>query len=231
MHMVRGGLVETLEVVYGKLMTFLPNFLLAVILLGAGIVIARILRFVFLRFFRAINVDKFWDRAGMREVLNKGGIKQPLSVELSKIIYWLIVIMFVVMSLAALQISVVDMALARFFLYLPNVFVALLILFVGYILSNFFARATLIALVNAGVKQAGLAARLVRIALFAFTVTMTLEQLDIGRQSVLTAFTIVFGGLVLTFAIAFGLGSHRLVRDYLERQRQGDDKKDDIEHI
>ncbi len=229
--MIRGGLSDTLEVVYRKLLQFLPNLMTAVIVLVFGIVLSKILAFIFLRLFRAIGVDRFWDRAGMREVFNKGGLKQPLSVELSKIIYWLTVIIFVVISLAMLQIPAIDLVLTRFFLYLPNVFIALIILFVGYLLSNFFARAALIALVNAGVKQAGLAARLVRIAVFVFAITMTLDQLDIGRQSVLAAFTIIFGGVILAFAIAFGVGAHGLVRDYLERQMKESEKEDDIEHL
>lgn len=43
-----------------------------------------------------------------------------------------------------------------FLLYLPNVFVAALILLFGYLLGNFFGRAALIASVNAGIKFSGL---------------------------------------------------------------------------
>ncbi len=153
-----------------------------------------------------MNVDRFWDRAGIREVLVRGGIKRPLSVELSRTVYWLTVLIFIVIALNALQIPLIEAVLARFFFYLPNVFVALLILFAGYLLCNFFARAVLIALVNSGVQEAGLIARAVRFAVFVFAVTMALEQLDIGKLSVLIAFTIMFGGVVLAFAIAFGLG-------------------------
>ena len=221
------------EAFYQKLMEFLPNFLVALILLFVGVALARLLGFVFLRVFKAINVDKFWDRAGIREVLIRGGIKRPLSTELSRMISWLTVLIFVVIALNALHIPVIDAVLGRFFLYLPNVFVAVLILFAGYLLSNFFARAVLITLVNSGVQEAGLIARVVRFAIFVFAGTMALEQLDIGKLSVLIAFAIMFGGVILAFAIAVGLGAQHYVRTYLDRRTEsGEKEKDnDIDHI
>jgi hypothetical protein len=220
-----------LEAFYERVLLFMPNFFAAVILLIIGIVLARILRLVFLRTFRAINVDRFWDRAGMRDVLNRGGIKQPLSAELSIIVYWLTLLIFVVIALNMLHIPAVDVVFARFFLYLPNVFTAVVILLVGYLLSNFLARAALIALVNSGVMQAGIIARLVRASIFVFAVVMALEQLDIGRQSVLVAFAIVFGGVVLALAIAVGLGAQHFIKEYMDRQIKACEKKDEINHL
>jgi hypothetical protein len=231
MRVLEGGMMEMLEVFYQRLLQFLPNLLVAVIVFVVGIMVSKILRVLSLRFFTAINVDRFWDRAGMREVLNRGGIKQPLSVELSKIVYWLAILIFVIISLNALHIPPIETLLARLFLYLPNVLIAFLILFVGYVLSNFFARAALIALVNTGVQQAGLVARLVRLGVFMFSITMSLEQLDIGKLAVLIAFAIMFGGVVLALAIAFGLGAQQFVRDFLERKTAKREREDDIEHL
>ena len=81
MHGVGGEMMEMFHVFYRKLLEFLPNFLTALILLFVGIGLAKILGKVFLRVFRAVNVDGFWDRAGIREVLVRGGIKRPPSVE------------------------------------------------------------------------------------------------------------------------------------------------------
>ncbi len=233
MHGVEGGMTEMFHVFYRRLLGFLPNFFTALILLLVGIALAKILRLVFLRFFKAVNVDRFWDRAGIREVLVRGGIKRPLSVELSRTIYWFTVLIFVVIALNALQIPVIEAVLSRFFLYLPNVFLALLILFAGYVLCNFFARAVLIGLVNSGVQEAGIIARVVRFAVFVFAVTMALEQLDIGKVSVLIAFTIMFGGVVLAFAIAFGLGGQHYVKTYLERRMEKSEREDEqnIDHM
>jgi uncharacterized membrane protein len=102
---------------------------------------------------------------------------------------------------------------------------------VGYLLSNFFGRAALIALVNAGTKNAGMISKFTRFTVFVFSATMALEQLGIGRDTVIIAFTIIFGGVVLAGAIACGLGGKDIARDYLEKKMKEDDKKDEIHHL
>jgi len=48
----------------------------------------------------------------------------------------------------------------------------------------------LIASVNAGIKLSGLIGRFVKLAIFLLTVTMALEQLGIGRETMVIAFAI-----------------------------------------
>lgn len=224
-------IIESLEGVYRRIVQFLPNLLTAIILLILGFILGAVLRWVFLRLFRAFKLDKFFERFGLADILGKGGIREPLSVLLSKTIGWITVFTFVIISLRALDVPAVERLLEGFFFYLPNVFVAALILFFGYLLSNFLGRAALIAAVNAGVRVSGLIGNLVRLAIFLLAVTMALEQLGIGRGTIVIAFALIFGGVVLSLAIAFGLGGKDIARDYLEKKMKGEERKDDIKHL
>jgi hypothetical protein len=64
---------------------------------------------------------------------------------------------------------------------------------------------------------------------------MALEQLGIGRSTVIATFTIVFGGLVLALALAFGLGGKDLARTILEKRLKkdgdADGEHDDLKHL
>ena len=53
-------------------------------------------------------------------------------------------------------------------------------------------------------------------------------ELSVARETVIAAFSIVFGALMLGLAIAFGLGGRQLARDFLERNL-GDRKKEKTE--
>jgi hypothetical protein len=55
--------------------------------------------------------------------------------------------------------------------------------------------------------------------------------LGIGRDTVIIAFAILFGGIVLAFAIAFGLGGRDAAKSYIERKLIKEEEKDDITHI
>jgi hypothetical protein len=107
--------------------------------------------------------------------------------------------------------------ISRLFLLLPAIFVAILILFLGLVTANFLSRAVLLATVNAGYHSPKLLSWSVRILVWILAVSMALEEIEIARQTVVAAFSIVFGALMLAMAIAFGLGGRHLARRFLER--------------
>ena len=75
---------------------------------------------------------------------------KPVVNILAKFISWIVIVGFTIFALNALKVPAIGQVLEEFILYLPNVFVGLIILFFGYLLSNFLGRAVLIAGVNAG---------------------------------------------------------------------------------
>ena len=231
MYLFKRVIIEPFEKLYEQVLQFLPNLLASVLLFIVGIAIGGLLRVIAARVLRTVKLDRFAERLGLKEVLDKGGIKDPLSELLSKIIGWLTIITFTVISLRALEVPTVEGLLERFLLYLPNVFAAALILFLGYLLSNFLGRAALIASVNAGLRASGIIGRLVKLTIFTLSVSMSLEQLGIGSSTIVVAFAIIFGGIVLALALAFGLGGRDIAKEYIEKKLTNDEKKDEISHL
>lgn len=223
--------IEPIERFFERVLQFLPNFITALLIFIVGIIFGMVLKVLFLRFFKAIGLDKLSERSGVIELLRKGGIRDSASVLLSRIIEWITIIVFAGISMKALEVSTVEQIFERILLYLPNVFVAVLLLLFGYLLGNFLGRAALIASVNAGIKVSGLIGRFVKFTVLVLSGTMALEQLGIGRETVVIAFTIIFGGIVLALAIAFGFGGKEIARTYLEKKFLTEEDKDEIEHL
>lgn len=224
-------IAEPFERLYEQILHFLPNFLAALLLFIVGIVTGGLLKTISARVFRTLNMDGFTESLGVKEVLQKGGVTSPISELLSRVIAWIIVIIFSIIALRALEIPAVEGLLERFLYYLPNIFAASLILFFGYLLSNFLGRAALIASVNAGIKVSGLIGKLVRLTVFILSVTMSLEQLGIGSSTVVAAFAIIFGGIIFALALALGLGGRDIAKEYLEKMLKNGDNKDEISHL
>lgn len=233
MNFIQRILVEPFEKFYERFLTFMPNLLTAIALLIFGIVLGSLLRLALLKVFRAIHLDKAAERLGIFEMLLKDGIKGSLSAFVARLIGWAVIFTFAVIALQTLNIPTIENLLDRFFVYLPNVFTAAVILVFGYVFSNFFGRAALIASVNAGIRRAGMVGRLVKLVVFILSATMAMEQLGIGRDTVLVSFAIVFGGIVLALAIAFGFGGRDIARNYLQRNVDHDKEpeRDIDEHI
>lgn len=229
--MLQRLIIEPFDKFYDKIIQFLPNFFIAVILLIVGFVAGFVLKMLFLKLFRAFNVDKFSERSGVVEMMKKSGIREPVSDLLSRLIGWIVVIFFAGISMSSLQVPTMDKLLESFLLYIPNIFIAGLILMIGYLVANFLSRTALIASVNAGIKISGVIGKFVKFTVFILSLTMALEQLGIGKETVIIAFTVVFGGVVLAISVAFGLGGRDLAKDYLEKKILKEEERDDIQHL
>jgi hypothetical protein len=97
-------------------------------------------------------------------------------------------------------------------------FVALFIIFFGFLTASFFSRATLLAAVNANLPSPRLLSVSIRTLIIAFVLSMVFEELGLAEQTMLLAFGIAFGAVMLGLAIAFGMGGKDLAHQFLERR-------------
>lgn len=223
--------VEPFQRLLDRILGFLPDMLGAFVIFVVGILLAWALKTVCVRLFRTINIDKCFDNAYTADLLLKGGIRDKPSVLLGRLVLWFVVICFSILSLYSLNVPAVEHLLQKLLYYLPNVFAGLIIILLGYVAGNFFARATLIGAVNAGWRSSGLVAKAVKASIILFALTMALEQVGIGSGTTAIAFAILFGGIVLAFAIAFGLGGRGIARRYLEERMHNPEKPDQFDHL
>lgn len=225
--------VEPLKGFFEQIVEFLPNLLSSIIVLALGFLAGWLLRQGIEKLLKMVKADHFCDRAGISRALEKGGIKDTPTGLISRAFYYLVIFIFVIMSLYTLKIPAIANLLEKFFLYLPNLFVALILIIIGYILSNFFERAVLIASVNAGIQYSGFLAKGVKTAIILLTFTMALEQMGIGKETVVIAFAILFGGAVFGFSLAFGLAGKEIAKDYLEKRfkKKSEEDQDELKHL
>jgi len=210
---------------------FVPNLLAMLVLLAVGILVAVAIRFSVGFVLKWLAFDRFSERTGISTVLQKGGIRAAPSRVLALTLAWLVLAVFVLLSVAALDLTAAVNLVNEAFAYLPNLLVAGALVLLGSLVAGFVRRSVLIAAVNAGVGSARLVASGVQVALLVLFAAMALEHLGLGRQVILTSFTILFGGVVLALALAFGLAGRDMARESLERMRSRRPEDDDLKHI
>jgi hypothetical protein len=92
------------------------------------------------------------------------------------------------------------------------------IMFFGLLAVSFFSRAALLAAVNANVRSPRILSFAVRSIIIVFVLSVVFEELGLAEQTMLVAFGIAFGALMLGLAIAFGIGGRELARRFLEEK-------------
>jgi hypothetical protein len=227
-------ILEPLNELFTKFKEFIPNFLAMLVILIIGIFVALIIKRFLVKFLAAINFDSWSDRMGFTKIMRKGDLWNKPSAILGAIVFWVLIIVTLMSSMNALQIPAIDNLVGQFFSYVPRILSAAIILIVGYVLTGFISRATLITAANSGFHYARILAKATHTLLIVLILAMVMEQLNIAPSIVLAAFSIIFGGIVIALAIAFGVGGIEAARRMIEKEpvpKREEGEKDEIEHI
>jgi Conserved TM helix len=209
---------------------YLPRLIVMLIIAFIGWVIAYVLKLLARSVLRLTKFSKLSENSGATQLLNQAAL--PSSTELlSRFVFWVAWVGFILLGVSVLGIVGLQEYIARFFLFLPRMFGALVILFFGLLAANFFARAALLAAVNANFRSSRLLSISIRIIISIFALSMVFEVLGVAEVTMLIAFGTGFGAVMLGLAIAFGIGGKDLAREFLEKRlvtRKKEEKEDEL---
>ncbi|HEU4645171.1 MAG TPA: hypothetical protein VFS80_06365 [Burkholderiales bacterium] len=210
-------LLEPIRATLLQVGVFLPKLALALVVLIAGWLLARLARFAVARGLRAINFNVLTARAGMDGFLKQGGLQSDTTDIFAVLVYWLVIFIALVIAFNGLGLTYITDLLGQVVLFVPKVIVALLIIAFGGYFALFIGNTVGTYCRNVGMKDGELLGRLAQYAIIAFVVLMALEQVSIGGDVVRHSFLILLGGVVLGLALAFGLGGQKWAAQLLER--------------
>jgi hypothetical protein len=215
-EVVLRGLAQAYENLVHMMAEFLPRLLVMLVIVGVGLLVAYLLKMVLRALLRITRLDRLSEEAGASRFLRMAALPSMTEL-LSRSLFWVTWCGFILIGISVLGVAGLQEQISRLFLLLPSIFVAILILFLGLVTANFLSRAALLGAVNAGYPSPKLVSWSIRFAIWALAISMALEQVGMARQTVIAAFSIVFGAFMLGLAIAFGLGGRELAREFLER--------------
>src|SRR5487761_62952 len=228
--LVTKTLSETSQSLNGMLTQFLPHLLAMVVIVVVGGIMAWILKIIVRRILALVSFNRLIETTGFTRMAARAALPTPSEL-LSRLVFWVVWVSFMLFGPDALGVAALQDEISRFFLLLPQIFVAIVILVVGALAANFFGRATLLGAVNANYPSPRLISSLVRFLIITMAIIMALERIGLGRGVVLIAFS----AIMLALALAFGLGGRDAARRLLEktlfedRKDEGDD--DNISHL
>jgi len=210
-------LLEPIRATLTQVGVFLPKLALALVVLIAGWLLARLARFAVARGLRAINFNVLTERAGMDGFLKQGGLQSDTTDIFAVLVYWLVIFIALVIAFNGLGLTYITDLLGQVVLFVPKVIVALLIIAFGGYFALSIGNTVGAYCRNIGMKDGELLGRLAQYAIIAFVVLMALDQVSIGGDIVRHSFLILLGGVVLGLALAFGLGGQKWAAQLLER--------------
>jgi Mechanosensitive ion channel, conserved TM helix len=206
-------LLDVLRVSWEELAAFLPRLALSLVLLVVGWAISRLVRRLTIRVLRFLKADVAAERAGLEDFLVQGGVRFTTVTLAGSFVYWAVNLTVILAALTVLGIQTAGETFRRLVLHVPAIITAVVILILGTLLGQFVGAITHAYLANLGVTGARAISAIARWAIVVFVIAISLEQLSIGGQILVSAFQMAFGALCLALALAFGLGG----RDWAAR--------------
>jgi hypothetical protein len=122
-----------------------------------------------------------------------------------------------VVAFDTLGLPAVSNVLQQLLLWLPNLVVALVVLVIGGLAANALSQLVRGATAEAGFSNPNMLATVTRVAVWAFTIVVAVNQLGIATTLINTLLIGVVGAFTIAFGLAFGLGGRDTAAQRLER--------------
>ncbi|MCB1685611.1 MAG: mechanosensitive ion channel family protein, partial [Pseudomonadales bacterium] len=221
-------LLNSMTALWTKVAGFIPNLLAFFVILLIGYALARLLGTLTRRLLVAIHIDDFSQRVGVRTVLDRASIRLDVSAMLSRLVFWLLMLTFLVSATETLGLPRVSATIDTFVQYLPKVLGAAFILLVGLFIAQFVRALIVGGAESLGIESAGGLGGAAYGLLVIIVVTLAIGQLELETEILNQVIAILLISLGGAAALAFGLGSREVAGNILagtyarELYREGD---------
>lgn len=215
-----GFVLSPLQSIWQASAAFIPTLIGALAVLIIGLIVAGGVRAIIQKIFEIVKLDNLLKSLGVESYFKRAGIELRASWFLGQVAFWFLVVSFLLAAADILGLSGLAAFLTDVLNYLPNIFVAALVMLATVVVGNF-----LRGVVRASAKSARLPASHFVSALVWWTVVLfgffaALAQLGIATaivQSVITGFIAM---LALAGGLAFGLGGKEYAGHLVEKLRE-----------
>lgn len=206
---------QSLAALGESFMSALPNILGALFLIILGWIIAKFFSFVVRRGLRVLGFDKLSKKLRLDEMIGKAKIEITPSQIVGKFTYWVIILLFFITASDTLGWSVVSTSISDLLAYLPRLFSAIVIFVIGFYIATFVRTGLRGILDTLAVTSARLISSFSFYTIVVIVSLAAINQAGINTEILTSNVTIIIGGIVLAFAVSFGIGSRDILTNIL----------------
>lgn len=200
-----------------EVISYIPNIIGALVVLLIGVIIAWAVKTVIVRGLSYIKLKRYTDAVGLGKIFTEKVEVVDLLGDLAK---WTVLIVFLVPALDILNLNQVNDLLKGILAYVPNVVVAVVVLFIGAVVADLVGRIVRSTAATVGAKTADVLADVARWAIIVFAFLAALVQLNIATTLIQTLWTGIVALFAIAGGVAFGLGGKDAAAEAIARVRK-----------
>jgi len=211
----QSSLENSAEILWTKLVGYIPNIFGTLLLLVAGYFISKLVAGVSIKILRTIGIDKASERVGLHKSLQKMGILLKSSDLFGKVFFWLIMLIFVISASEALQLDKITDTIDVFVRYLPNILGAGLILILGLMAAHFLKGIIENVSQKSNLEYGRILATVIHLLVIVVVSILAIDQLQLETELINRIMEIVLISVGVVIALSLGLGTKELSKSVI----------------
>ena len=207
--------LSLLKDLISQFMAIIPNIIGAIVVFIIGWIIAKIGARIVKKLLVSIQIDKLAEKLNEIEIVSKANFKIVPSSALSKLFYYILLLIFVIASTDVLGMESISNLMSDLINYIPNVLSALLVLVIGLLVADFIKNIVQTSMQSLGVPSAKLIASILFYFLLLTVIMSALSQAKIETQFMTDNLKIILGATAAAFALGYGFASRDLMANFI----------------
>ena len=217
--MLQNELAQSIYGVAGGVGAVLPKIVVALIFVFLGWIFGMAVGRVIAQIIDALRIDTWLAKAGVDKFVERAGYRLNAGAFLGWLAKLFFIIVFLIVAFNVLGLSEVNGFLIQVLTYIPNVAVAMLVLFIASVAADIVGGVVSGASQAVGSHVAHLLGSITRWAIWIFALMFAFSQLGIAPQFMNILFTGIVAMLALAGGLAFGLGGKDAAADFIREVR------------
>ncbi|MFL5466596.1 MAG: mechanosensitive ion channel family protein [Gemmatimonadaceae bacterium] len=209
-------LVASFRDAFAMILSAIPRILGFIVIVAIGWFVSSVLARAVTGLLRAVRFDELMQRSGLADFMNKMGTGKDSAEIVVGLVKWLVRIVVLLVAFDVLGLPAVSDVMRQLLLWLPNLVVAIFVLFIGGIAARALGNVVRGATAEGGFANPETLSNVVRTTVWAFAIVVAINQLGIATNLINTLFVGLVSALAIALGIAFGLGGRDLAARTLE---------------
>ncbi|MEK7582920.1 MAG: hypothetical protein AAB483_00735 [Patescibacteria group bacterium] len=199
---------------------FLPRFVGAILIFFIGWLVAVAAGKLAWHIVKFLQLDRGLESAGFKRIWEQSGYKLDTGKFFYELVKWFVIVLSLMFATEILQLPRITEFLSQVVEYIPNVFIAAIILIIGVLVARFAEHAVRSSVKIAGLYSANFLAMVAKWAVLIFSFLIALDQLQIDTQVLKIAEIGIVVAVALAVGLAFGLGGRDHADELLGKWRK-----------
>lgn len=197
------------------MLNVIPALIKGVVIFIVGLVLAKLLYRLILKFLGAIGVDRLADRLMSIELFEKASFELIPSRIVAVCVYYFIIIVFAMAAVEAMGLKIISDLLKDLIEYIPNGVTAFIVLIIGIFMADAVKKIVASTCRALGLSSGNLIANVVFYFILLNIVLIALRQARLQTEFMEDNISIILAGVAAAFAIGYGLASRHIMSSLL----------------